>query len=200
MDEDLKQALLQLSIQSAKTDAQLAKTDAQLAKTDAQLAETAAQIKETDIQLAKTEAAVEKLSNEIRNHIGNDSQSDEEYFYQTLAKNMRLGNIQYDEIGRNIRLNANSPEFDIVLYNGNTIGLIEVKKKAHVDEVRSMAESKIKAFKRMLPHYANHQFYFGVATMVSYADLISLAKEQGIYLLTQQGNQLAYLNDEVRVF
>ena len=186
MDQDIKQALLELSIQSAKTEAQLARTDAQLARTDA--------------QQAKTDAAIEKLSNLIRNYIGNDSQSDEEYFYQTLAKNRRLGAIQYDEIGRNIRLNANSPEFDIVLYNGNTIGLVEVKKKAHVDEVCSMAEEKIKAFKGMLPHYADHQFYFGVATMVSYKDLITLAKEQGIYLLTQQGGELAYLNEQVRVF
>ena len=93
-----------------------------------------------DLQLAKTNAAVknlsdevEKLSNEIRSYIGNDSQSVEEYFYQTLAKNRRLGDTQYDEIGRNIRLNANSPEFDIVLYNCGTIGLVEVKKKAHVE-------------------------------------------------------------------
>ena len=207
MDQDLKQALLQLSIQSAKTDAQLAKTDAQLAKTDAQLAETDAQLARTDAQIAKNDAkiakaiaSIEKLSVEIRGYIGNDSQSVEEYFYQTLAKKMRLGDTQYDEIGRNVRLNANSPEFDIVLYNGDTIGLVEVKKKAHPDDLESMAENKIKAFKKMLPHYADHRFYFGVATMVSYADLITLAKEQGIFLLTQQGDELAYLNDEVRVF
>ena len=61
-------------------------------------------------------------------------------------------------------------------------------------------KTKIQAFKAMLPQYADHQFYFGVATMVSYDDLIEVAKEQGIYLLTQQGDELAYLNEQVRVF
>ena len=73
--------------------------------------------------------SIEKHSKEIGQYIGNDSQSVEEYFYQTLAGNMKLGEIQYDDIGRNVKINSRSPEFDVVLYNGYTIAIVEVKKK-----------------------------------------------------------------------
>ena len=72
-DQELKDLVASLAIESAKTnlqiqelkesqlktDEQLAKTDLQLAKTDKQLAKTDLQLAKTDLQLAKTDAKLD---------------------------------------------------------------------------------------------------------------------------------------------
>ena len=173
------------------------KTEAAQLKTDQQLAATRIELQNAQL---KTQAELNKLSRDIRNYIGNDAETVEEYFYQTLKHHKRLGKVQYRDIGRNIQMNDQAPEFDVVLYNGDSIGLVEVKKKARVAQVDEMATAKVKAFKHSFPHYADYKFYFALATMTTDNKMIDAAKRAGIYLLTQQGDKLAYLNEEVRVF
>ena len=179
------------------TDEQL---NQKIAETFAGIAELRKSIAEDREAHRKTQEELSKLSKEIRNYIGNDAQSVEEYFYQTLKQTMELGGIQYDHIARNLQLHDNAPEFDTVLFNGGTICLIEVKKKAHPEQLLKMAKNKVQDFKQCFPNYADFAFHVGIATMVSHQELIRQAKEAGVYLLTQKSEQLACLNEDVITF
>jgi len=188
--------------QIAKTDAQLAKTDAQLAKTDAQLAKTDAQLAKTDAQLAKTDARLKKLSDMIGGTVNNQGQVVEEFFYRSLAKQLRVGDIKFDAIYRNLTGQAKGvqDEFDIVLANGDTLALFEVKTKAHPNLVEVMLRRKIPNLRKVLPHFKNYKVYAGIASLVTYNELIEEVEKHGLFLLTQQGNHLEVVNDQVTCF
>ena len=162
-----------------------AKTDAQLAKTDAQLAETAKQLKETDTRLRK--------------FLGGYGDTAEEYFYQSLKKTMRLGDIKFDEIDREVRKKADWNEFDIVLYNGDSVGIIEVKSRANPKYLE--VEKQIHNFKEQFPEYQGYKIYYGVATMsTKNNELYDFCKSKGLFLLCQNGDHIDLLNSEVQVY
>ena len=97
-----------------------------------------AERRKTEAAQLKMSAEVDKLSREIRNYIGNDAETVEDYFYRTLRKSYRLGGVKYNDIGRHVQLHDQAPEFDVVLYNATHVAVVEVKKKAHVAEVDGM--------------------------------------------------------------
>ncbi len=215
-DEDLKELVASLAIAQQKTDVQLdkvsksitelteqqKKTDAQLAKTDAQLAKTDAQLAKTDAQLAKTSAKVDRISDLIGNISNNHGDATEEFFYRSLLKNTVLGNMQFEAVDRNVQRNKGhlQDEFDLVLFNGDSIAVIEIKHKTHPNEIDKMLHKKLPNFRALYPNYKNLKLYGAIASMVSNDKLIAKAKEAGLFFLTQQGEHVVLANDEVRAF
>jgi len=186
----------------AETNAQLAKTDAQLARTDAQLAKTDAQLAKTDAQLAKTDAQLKKLSDMVGGTVNNQGQAVEEFFYRSLAKQLRVSNMKFDVIYRNLtgHIKGLQDEFDIVLANGDTLALFEVKTKAHTSLVETMLQRKIPNLRKVLPNFKNYKIYAGIASLVTYDELIEEVKKHGLFLLTQHGRHLEVVNEEVAYF
>ena len=205
--KELRESQAKTDAQLAKTDAQLAKTDAQLAKTDVQLAKTDAQLAKTDAQLAKTDAQLEKTSRKLDSvseqlaAIGiNTGQSAEEFFFRSVSKTLNLAGIQFDKIERNVQLSDDSPEYDIVLYNGKHVMIMEVKYKAHPDEVGDLAIRKTESFRKFYPQYKNHELHFGIASKITNDTLIKSARKEKIFLITQQGDHITVANGQVRTW
>jgi hypothetical protein len=91
----------------------------------------------------------------------------------------------------NNSINQLEDEYDIVLINGNTLAIIEVKAKAHVNDLEKMISKKVANFPRLFHAYQNYHIYAGVATLVTNNELIEKAQELGLFLLTQQGDHTA---------
>ena len=201
-DAKLNKFFAETNAQLARTDAQLARTDAQLAKTDAQLAKTDAQLAKTDAQLAKTDAQLKKLSDMVGGTVNNQGQAVEEFFYRSLAKQLRVSNMKFDVIYRNLtgHIKGLQDEFDIVLANGDTLALFEVKTKAHTSLVETMLQRKIPNLRKVLPNFKNYKIYAGIASLVTYDELIEEVKKHGLFLLTQHGRHLEVVNEEVAYF
>ena len=165
-------------------------------ETDRQIQELRQSQKETDRILTEKLGKTDKM---LRNFIGGYGDTSEEYFYQSTKKIMKLGNIKFDFINRNVRKHSGAPEFDIVLYNGDSIGIIEVKTRANPHYLN--AEKKINDFKESFPQYKDYKFYFGVATMSTKNDeLFEFCSNKGLFLLGQNGDHLELLNEKVRAF
>ncbi len=198
----LEEQFAKTDAQLAKTDAQLAKTDAQLAETDRQLAKTDAQLAKTDKQLAKTDAQLKKLSEMVGGTVNNQGQVAEEFFYRSLSHRPVVGNIQFQWVHRNLggERGGVQDEFDIVLVNGDTLIMLEVKTKAHLSLVDTMLQRKIPNFHKVLPYFKKYKMYAGIASLVTYKELIEEVKKHGLFLLTQQGNHVEVLNEEVTAF
>jgi len=194
----------------ARLEAQFAETDAKfdkrLAETDAKLnkffAETNAQLARTDAQLAKTDAQLKKLSDMVGGTVNNQGQAVEEFFYRSLAKQLRVSDMKFDVIYRNLtgHIKGLQDEFDIVLANGDTLALFEVKTKAHISLVDTMLQRKIPNLRKVLPNFKNYKIYAGIASLVTYDELIEEVKKHGLFLLTQHGRHLEVVNEEVAYF
>ncbi|MDM8568976.1 hypothetical protein QUF50_05600 [Thiotrichales bacterium HSG1] len=188
--------------QLAKTDAQLAKTDAQLAKTDAQLAKTDAQLAKTDAQLAKTDAKIDRIATLVGNISNNQGDATEEFFYRSLLDNACLGNMHFDIIDRNLQRHkvGIQDEFDVVLINENNVAIVEIKHKAHPKLINEMLTKKIPNFRALFPYYANLNLYGVIASMVSNNELVTKAKEAGLFFLAQKGQHVVLVNDQAKAF
>ena len=186
-----------LDTRFAATDARLAELAAQLAKTDAQLAKTDAQLAATDAQLAATEALVSKVARKIDRlgeMVGNisNNQGDiaEEFFYTSFLNKPELGRLRFHSVRRNLnnRKGNIQDEYDLVLINGDSLVVFEVKAKAHQNDLERMITRKMPNFSLLFEEFSHYHLYAGIATLATNQELIAKAQELGLYLITQQGN------------
>ncbi len=125
-DQEPKDLIASLAVQSAKTDSQLAKTDAQLAKTNAQLART-------DLKIDKMQEAIRSIGKQLGGIGENQGAVAEGFFYNSLSGKPVLGGILFDRVIKNLGAGkpGNQVEFDIVMHNGAAMAIVEVKYKVH---------------------------------------------------------------------
>lgn len=192
---ELQKSHIQAEARQAKTDLQLAKTDEQLAKTDAQLAKTDAQLAKTDLKLKETATI---LSN-IGINLGHTA---EELFFYALEANPVLGNIKFDEVQSNIKAKTKNiqDEFDIVLYNGDSIGLVEIKHKVHPNDIQKLLTQKVKNFRILFPYYATHKIYLGIGGMSVPKEVADIASNYGIAVLRQKGELTEIKADKITAY
>ncbi len=145
------------------------------AKTDAQLAETGLTLKET----------AQRLSN-IGINLGHVA---EEFFYYALKDDPKLGDIRFDRIVLNLHsMNKRiQDEFDIVLFNGDAVGIVEVKHKVHPKDIEKLKTKKVENFRELFPDYADHKYYLGIAGASIPSEVADIAKAAGIAVIRQKG-------------
>ena len=203
-DQELKDLVASLAISQAKTDKMIKELFESQAKTDKQLKETdemmKRQIKELFESQAKTDEMIKKISEQIGGIGNNQGAVAEEYFYNSLKKKMKLLNMKFDDIGLNWTRSKRGlqDEFDIILINGKSVALIEVKYKAHKNDIEKL-DKKIKNFKKLFTEYSHLKLYAGIASFNIYEEAKELAKQKGYFVLKRNGNVIEeYVADSLK--
>ena len=185
-----------LTLQMEETDRRMKETDRQMKETDRQMKETDRQMKETDRQLTKLGEMIGGIS---RNH-GNFA---EEYFINSLYKNKpvffgekfdKMLKFQIAEDKEKIKA-----EFDILLVNGKSVAIVEVKFKVHEKDIEKLVR-KVKHFRQQFPEYQNHQVYLCLASMVFDEAIEQACKETGIAVIKQSGETVIIYDDHLKAF
>ncbi len=182
-DCELKELVASLALAQRKTDEQLVKTDAQLAKTDAQLAKT-------DAQLAKTDARLDKLATMYGGVANNQGAVAEAFYFNSLGHDPVLRGIHFDFVYKNLAGNRQGiqDEYDIVLLNGQDVFIIEVKYKAHPNDLKTLIDKKAAHFKPLFPLYKEHRMHLGLAAFHLDDETIQSALDQGVTVLQRKGD------------
>ena len=183
-DEQMKSTIEQLK----RTDEQLKRTDEQLKRTDEKLERTDEQLKRTDEKLERTDEKLERIGVQLGNIAGNQGDVAEEFFFNSLANDTHLGSICFDDISKNEnkRRGRTEEEYDIVMTNGNSIGIVEVKYKAHENDLEKL-ERKMRNFKKLFPVYENYKLYGAIASFHIYKKAKHAALERGFFVLQRSG-------------
>jgi hypothetical protein len=178
----------------AKTDAQM-KADREQRETD--WAKTVAQIKadreQWAAQLKISREATEKSFKLLHEELGGMGSSNgayaEDYFANAMKEKKVFAGQHFDEMVTNLKAKAGGvqDEYDIVLYNGEAVGLIEIKYKARPDDLEKMVEKKVPNFRALFPYYKDYKVYLGLGSMSFNDRIYSKAEELGIGLLKQVG-------------
>ena len=165
-------------------------------------AETNAEIKATNEQMKRTDATLERMGIHLGGITDNNGSNTEDYFYNSLLDNPVLGGIKYDSIAKNFQIKSkrSQGEFDIVMFNGENVALIECKYKAHEKDVEKLIHKKVNSFKELFPIYASHKFYLGIASFSFYPELETYAKENGVAILKQKGAVIEIESDNLKVY
>jgi hypothetical protein len=186
-DQELKDLVAGLAVAQAKTDAQMAKTDAQMAKTDA--------------QMAKTDAKLDKLTALCGGIASNQGSVAEEFFFNSLVSEPFLGDIQFNRITPQLIVGrkGKQSEYDIVMVNGASVGIVEVKYKAHMNDLEQV-HAQIVRFKRDCPEFKHYTIYGGIAGLSVPKDVSKAAKAQGLFVLKRKGEKLNIQIDGMKGF
>ena len=162
-------------------------TKEDLAKAILELKESQA---ETDKQMKETQKTLKKVTKLVGNISNNQGDIAEEFFYNSLENNPTLAGINYDFIENNIHRSKNKieDEYDIFLVNGNDIAIIEVKYKAHKNDVEKLINKKYENFKILYPEYKNYNHHLGLASFNINESVKDIALKNNVILLQRKGD------------
>jgi len=167
-------------------------------------AETDKQIKE----LAEDRKATDKQIKELSKNIGGISNSNgkmaEEMIYNALNRDKTFAGIKFNDIDKNMKLHSSflnlKGEFDVVLKNGDTIGIIETKYKVEKDDIIDLVEKKTINFRKLFPMFSDYKILLGIGGMSFENDAITTAKEKGIGIIKVVGDKLEYQTENVKIY
>ena len=141
-----------------------------------------------DAQIKETNETLKRVGIDFGNMKKNQGDVVEEFFFNSLLDDPHLGSVHFDDIAKNeFKHRGNlQEEYDIVMTNGNAIGIIEVKYKAHENDLKKL-ERKMRNFKTLFPVYENYKLYGAIALFHFYDKAKEEALNQGFFVLQRSG-------------
>jgi hypothetical protein len=207
-DQELKDLVASLAVAQAKTDAQMTKTDAGFekmqaaqAKADAGFAEIRAAQAKTDAQMAKTDKKLASMLEMLDGITTSQGLVAEEFFFNTLADSLTVGGVKYDGITSNIRrkINGQWVEVDLILDNGASLAIIEVKYRARPKNIVQL-QNTIRTYRQAFPQYKDFKIYGGIASFNIDDSVADEAHENGFFILKRKGDLLEVDTQGMRAF
>ena len=210
--------LARTDAQLARTDAKLARTDAKLDQTAAQLARTDAKLAETCVRVDAVCARLDRVSDKldrvsdrldrvsdkldrVSNKVdrmaemyggvsNNQGAVAEEFYYNSLKAKPVIKGIRFDYVDRNWGKTSRNQqdEFDLVLLNGSTVFVFEVKYKARESDLQRLLTTKKTNFNQFFPEYRDYDQHWGLATFHIHDKLKAQALKKGLTLLQRKGD------------
>ena len=179
-DQELKDLVASLAVKSDRLDAQLTKTQS---------------------EVAETSRVIKEVGRRMGAMASNQGDVTEEFFYNSLVAKPMLGGIQFDSVTPNLRFQnkGEHDEFDIVLTNGASVALIEVKYKAHMNDLEQ-TQIKIASYRRWRPEHKDYKVYAGLASFSVPADVTEAAHEKGIFVLQRKGDVIEVDTQQMKAF
>jgi len=151
--------------------------------------------KEAEKRMKKIEETVGSWSN-------NHGCFAEEYFFNSFENGKQnFFGEKFDEIEKNVKgIKKNyKDEYDILLINGKSLGIVEVKFKAHKNDVPKILK-KAETIRINFPEFKNHQVYLGLATMAFYPELEQECIDHGIAIIKQVGDTVVINDKNLRTY
>ena len=178
--------------------------DRKLEKVAELQAETSRQIKQSDVDRklekvaelqAETSRQIKKVNETLGSWANNHGSFAEDFFINSFENGKKnFFGERFDELWQRVTGMKVKDEYDILLVNGKSIGIVEVKYKAHENDVDKVLK-KAQTFRVNYPDYANHQIYLGLASMAFYPELEHECIQKGIAIVKQVGDTVV-INDE----
>ena len=154
------------------------------------LAELVASQKKTDEQLAQTDAKLARIAEMLGGVSNNQGQVAEEFFYNTLREHPVLLGKTFDTIDKNITRSVQKiqEEYDILLYNGDTVFIIEVNDRVHPRDIETLIRRKGGNFPLLFPQHRDFQRHLGLATFSIEDAVLEEALDRGVTVLQRRGD------------
>jgi hypothetical protein len=166
-------------------------------------------MKETAKQMKETDRKIKELSNNIGGVSNSNGDPAENYFINSLGRRLEFAGIKFDYMNSNRVLKKRMPdgsiqaptgEIDIIMLNGNSVALIEVKYKAKSSDVENLVDEKVGKFRESHPAYKDFAIYLGLGSFSFDDYVVKKAKELGVGLLKQVGEVVEYENMQVKAY
>ena len=166
-----------------------------------------------DLQLQKdrekreaTEAAFNKRMKKIDETLGawanNQGAFAEDYFFNSFENGKRnFFGEPFDRIEKNLKPldYVIKDEYDIVMVNGKSVAIIEVKYTAHEHNIPQVIR-KVETFRANYPNYARHKIFLGLASLSFYPIVEQECTKNGIAIVKLVGDTVVINDAHLRAY
>jgi hypothetical protein len=204
-DQELKDLVAGLAVDTDRIKTENAVSFAEIraaqAKTDAGFEKIQAAQAKTDAQMAKTDKKLTSMLEMLDGITTSQGLVAEEFFFNTLADSLTVGGVKYDGITSNIRrkINGQWVEVDLILDNGTSLAIIEVKYRARPKNIIQL-QNTIRTYRQAFPQYQDFKIYGGIASFNIDDSVADEAHENGFFILKRKGDLLEVDTQGMRAF
>ena len=181
--------------------ARQAETDRQMKETDRTLSEKFA---ETDLRMKETDRLIKDVSKQIGGMGNSNGDYAEEFFYNALLhRKQRIFGEKYDEVLRKNIITVNKgfeDEYDILIINGRSVCVVEVKYKADSSDLAQKVLRKAQTFRVNFPQYEHKRVYLALAGMSFHPLTEEACRKSGIAIMKQVGETMVVHDEHLRAF
>jgi hypothetical protein len=150
--------------------------------------ETERRFQETDRQIKQVNQQIGKLGNRLGEFVEWQVRPCAVALFQ--ARGIDVHELQSDVA---VKREDEGLEIDLLVRNNTEVVLVEVKSKLTQRDVDEHLQ-RLEKFKRLMPHYQNMKALGAVAAMVVDDKVVNYAYNQGLFVLTQSGENMTILN------
>jgi len=157
---------------------------------------------ETDRIVKENAKTMRELQKTVGGWANNHGSFAEEYFFNSFEKGQQnFFGKKFDMIEKKVKAVWKNiqDEYDIVLYNDDAIAIVEVKFKAHVNDIDTVLK-KAETFKILYPYYKDYKIYLGLASLSFYPELEQECINEGIAIIKQVGDSVVINDEHLKVF
>ena len=148
-------------------------------------------------------ATVKETSKFVGNIANSNGDVAESYFVNSFAKHLHFAGQDFDSCVSNVVKNIKQlnlkDQYDLVLYNCTAVVIIEIKYKARKEDINQVLK-KAQTFKQLFPEYVDYDLYLGLAGLDVEAAAEQEAKNQGIAIIKQVGDNMVVHDEYLKVF
>ena len=198
--EQLQAMMADLIVSQMETDQKFQATDKKFQATDKKFQATDKKFQETNKQIKENDRILIARFKELSKQIGGIGNSNgdfaEDFFYNGFDATMQVGDIKYDYIqqNKNKKIKNLQGEYDIVLTNGNSLLVIEVKYKLKKNQVLDFYEKKLPKFRKLFPEFNDYSVHAAMAAMSFEKNTKEEVIKKGMLLFTQSGDNLTKIS------
>jgi len=121
-----------------------------------------------------------------------------------MKKDMTFAGVKFDEIDRNLKIRLKKlnleGEFDVILQNGDTLALIEVKLTIRERDITKLIEKKISDFRILFPYLSHYKILVGLGGMNFEGNAEDMAKNNGVGIIKVAGDKIECYTDTIKYF
>ncbi len=203
-DKELKELVADLAASQKETGIQIKElrysqkeTNEQIKRLSASQEEASEQIKRLSASQEETSIKLDKVAKMLGGIGLNQGNVAEDFFYNSFIKDNHLGSIVFDDITKNMgkHRGKTQEEYDIFLTNGDAIAIIEVKYKAHLEDI-SKLERKFNNFKKLFPIYKDYKLYGAMASFYFNQEIKDELLQQGYFIVERKGELITTENSD----
>ena len=154
-------------------------------------------------KFAETDRQIKAVNKQLGGMGNSNGDMAETYFINSFTKKMFFAGQNYDSISSNLSKKVKSlnlqDEYDLVLYNGTSVVIIEIKYKADLDDIDTLLKKAL-TFKKLFPEYVNFEIYLGLAGFSMTKKVEKTALKKGIAVIKQVGDAVVIIDNHLKVF
>ena len=157
-----------------------------------------------DKQIAENNKKIAAIDRQIGGMGNNNGDFAQEFFFNALYHGNRkmFGQEFHDvmpEVRRYSKKGGLKSEYDVMLLNGQSVCIVEVKYKADTDDVANVLKKEA-SFRANFPEFANKSLYLALASLSFHKKVEKECRKQGVAIIKQLGKTIEVFDENLKVF